>query len=119
MRSGLVLFVAGAALLGLALGAGCDSSSTGGDGSPGSGKAERSVFTVRGMTCQGCVDTVTRAVEAVPGVEKVEVSLEKEQAVVMADPERATPEKIVAAIEQAGSGSEFEAEPVVEAGSGG
>jgi len=117
MRSVLVAFVAGVALLGLGLGAGCGSST--GDGSAGSGNAERCVFTVRGMTCQGCVDTVTRAVEAVPGVEKVEVSLDEGQAVVMADPEQATPEKIVAAIEKAGSGSEFEAEPVAEAGSGG
>lgn len=111
-----MLVFTGVALLGLGLGAGCGSSSDG-DGSPGGGKAERYVFTVRGMTCQGCVDTVTRAVKAVPGVEKVEVSLENEQAVVMADPAQAPPEKIVAAIEQAGA--EYEAEPVGEAGSGG
>jgi len=112
MPNNPLLIVVGVAFFGLALGAGCDSASTGGDGSPDAaspagGATERCVVTVRGMTCQGCVDTVTRAVEALPGVEKVEVSLENEQAVVTRDPKESSAADIVAAITQAG----YEAEP--------
>lgn len=37
---------------------------------------------VTGMTCGHCVAAVTKALEAIPGVEKADVSLEKAQAVV-------------------------------------
>ena len=32
-------------------------------------------FAVEGMSCEGCVNTVTSALKAVPGVKSVEVSL--------------------------------------------
>ncbi len=35
---------------------------------------------IKGMSCQHCVMTVTKAISAVPGVAKVSVSLEKAQA---------------------------------------
>lgn len=37
---------------------------------------------VKGMTCEGCVRSVTRALSAVEGVSQVDVSLEKGEAVV-------------------------------------
>lgn len=41
---------------------------------------------VEGMTCNHCVQTVEKALRAVPGVYSAEVSLEKKQAVVAFDP---------------------------------
>jgi copper chaperone len=44
---------------------------------------------VIGMTCGGCVNSVTRALKATPGVSEVEVSLERAQATVTHDPDKA------------------------------
>jgi len=57
---------------------------------------------VGGMTCMGCVGSVTRVLQAVDGVSKVDVSLEKAQASIEYDPKRATRELLRAAIEDAG-----------------
>ena len=57
---------------------------------------------VEGMTCQGCVRSVTRAVAAVPGVEAVTVDLEARRATVRFDPSRVTTAQVRAAIEDAG-----------------
>jgi copper chaperone len=59
-------------------------------------------FAVQGMHCQGCVSSVTGAVKRVPGVARVDVSLEKNAATVEFDPATANPASIVAAIEGAG-----------------
>jgi len=59
-------------------------------------------FAVQGMHCQGCVNSVTGAVKRVPGVARVDVSLEKNAATVEFDPATANPLGIVAAIEGAG-----------------
>ena len=59
-------------------------------------------FAVRGMHCGGCVKSVTRAVSQVPGVQAVEVSLEKGAASVQYDAAAVAPAAIVAAIEAAG-----------------
>jgi copper ion binding protein len=59
-------------------------------------------FAVQGMHCQGCVSSVTGAVKRVPGVARVDVSLEKNAATVDFDPATADPAGIVAAIEAAG-----------------
>ena len=64
-------------------------------------------FAVQGMHCQGCVNSVTGAVKRVPGVARVDVSLEKNAATVEFDPATANPSGIVAAIEGAG----FDAQP--------
>ena len=45
-------------------------------------------LTVDGMTCQGCVRSVTRVLNAIPGVEAVAVSLERGEAQVQYDPSR-------------------------------
>ena len=59
-------------------------------------------FSVGGMHCGGCVKSVTGAVSRVPGVKRVDVSLENKTAKVEFDGTLATPEAIVAAIEGAG-----------------
>ena len=41
---------------------------------------------VDGMTCAGCVRSVKKVLEGVPGVRSVEVSLERAQATVELDP---------------------------------
>ena len=67
----------------------------------------RNEFSVAGMHCGGCVKSVTRAVSQLPGVQTVEVSLEKNAATVEYDGATTGPAAIVAAIEAAG----FEARP--------
>lgn len=57
---------------------------------------------VSGMTCGGCVASVTRVVQAVAGVESADVSLEKGEAVVSYDGARASPAALKAAIVAAG-----------------
>ncbi len=59
-------------------------------------------FAVEGMHCQGCVKSVTGAVTQVPGVERVDVSLEKKTATVEFDAAAVGPAAIVKAIEGAG-----------------
>ncbi len=59
-------------------------------------------FAIEGMMCQGCVDTITSALTAVPGVESANVSLADRKAVVSADPAGTPTEKIVAAVEAVG-----------------
>jgi copper chaperone len=59
-------------------------------------------FGIEGMHCNGCVKSVTRAVTALPGVSRAEVSLEGRCAEVAFDAASVAPEAIVAAIEAAG-----------------
>ncbi|MDH4128057.1 MAG: heavy-metal-associated domain-containing protein [Spirochaetota bacterium] len=44
------------------------------------------ILKIKGMTCQNCVNHVTKALLAVSGVEKVSVSLEKGEANVVYNP---------------------------------
>ena len=57
---------------------------------------------VEGMDCQGCVQSVTRTLNGVPGVEKVDVSLEQARARITYDPAKSGPEQLKRAIERAG-----------------
>jgi len=59
-------------------------------------------FAVDGMSCGGCVASVTRAVSRLPGVQKVDVSLETSAATVEFDGAAVDASAIVAAIEAAG-----------------
>jgi copper chaperone CopZ len=54
---------------------------------------------VTGMTCPHCVNNVTKALQAVDGVDKVEVSLKQADAVVSGSAEV---ERLIAAVKQAG-----------------
>ena len=57
---------------------------------------------VKGMTCGGCVASVTRVLKAVPGVAEVAVTLEPGAAKVSFDPARTAIPALRAAIEGAG-----------------
>jgi len=63
---------------------------------------DRVTIKVGGMTCSGCVSSVTRVLQAVPGVSEVEVSLESAQARVAFDPARASRNALRSAVEGAG-----------------
>lgn len=61
---------------------------------------EKVTIGVDGMTCGGCVLSVEKALLRVPGVQKVQVSLERKEAVVEGEGfDRA---KVLSAVEDAG-----------------
>jgi copper chaperone len=62
---------------------------------------ETTVLKVGGMTCGGCVRSVTNVLKALPGVADADVSLEKSQAKVTFDPTRTSPAALRKAIEDA------------------
>ncbi|MER2554204.1 MAG: cation transporter [Thauera sp.] len=57
---------------------------------------------VEGMSCGGCVKNVTGVLQALAGVEDVQVSLEKAVATVRHDPAKVSVEALRAAVEDAG-----------------
>jgi copper chaperone len=57
---------------------------------------------IEGMTCEGCVKSATRTLTGVPGVEKVEVSLDAGRAKVTYDPAKSGPADFKHAVERAG-----------------
>ena len=64
-------------------------------------------FKVEGMMCQkNCASTVRKAIESVPGVSAAEVSYPRAEALVWG--EKATPEDIIASIEDVGYGAEID-----------
>ena len=63
---------------------------------------ETMVLKVSGMSCGGCVKSVTGVLEALPGVTKADVSLEKNEATVSYDAARVGREQMVQAIDDAG-----------------
>jgi copper chaperone len=65
---------------------------------------ETSTLKVEGMSCGGCVASVTRVLKAVPGVTEVVVTLEPPQAKVTYDPARANLARLASAVEDAGYG---------------
>lgn len=60
------------------------------------------ILEIDGMTCGGCVASVTRVLSGLPGVTRAEVSLEKAQAVVEHDPTTAPVPTLRSAVEDAG-----------------
>ena len=56
-------------------------------------------LSISGMTCSGCVNTVTRVLSRVPGVASARVDLASGRAVVVGE---ARPEDLIAAVEAAG-----------------
>lgn len=63
---------------------------------------KRLVVGVAGMSCQGCVKSVTDVLQALPGVSEVKVSLEEAEAQIGYDPQLVKPRQFKAAIEGAG-----------------
>lgn len=57
---------------------------------------------VEGMSCGGCVKNVTGVLQALAGVEAVQVSLEQATATVRHDPAKVPVEALRAAVEGAG-----------------
>jgi copper chaperone len=57
---------------------------------------------IEGMTCGGCVNSVTRVLSALPGVTAADVSLTKARAKVTYDPAKTGVEAMKQAIERAG-----------------
>ena len=63
---------------------------------------ETITMNVRGMTCGGCVASVTRVLKAVPGVSDVAVSLTPGTAKVTYDPAKTAAPALRSAVEDAG-----------------
>lgn len=63
---------------------------------------KKSTFNVEGMTCQGCVNSVRRSIEQLPGVQQVDVSLAEKRAVVTYDEAGTNDAAIRERIEDAG-----------------
>lgn len=63
---------------------------------------ETTVIKIGGMTCGGCVRSVTRVLEEVPGVQDATVSLQPGEARVRFDEAKADLFKLKKAIEDAG-----------------
>lgn len=59
-------------------------------------------FTVEGMSCGGCVASVKRVLEALPGVSNVNVTLQPGRATADYDPARVTAEALREAVRSAG-----------------
>jgi len=57
---------------------------------------------ISGMTCGGCVRSVTNVLKALDGVAKAEVSLEKNNAVVNYDPAKVAIEQLKRSVVEAG-----------------
>lgn len=55
---------------------------------------KKSTIRVEGMHCKMCTGSVEKALKATPGVEKVEVSLQRKEAVVEYDDEKVTEAKL-------------------------
>lgn len=63
---------------------------------------ESTIVKVGGMSCQGCVKSVTKVLMELPGVGKAEVSLERGEAAVDYDAGKVTRDAIKQAIDDAG-----------------
>jgi copper chaperone len=66
------------------------------------GSTETATIKVTGMSCGHCVQAVTKATTALPGVKSAEVSLEKATATVTYNPKKVTLDTIKAAIIEEG-----------------
>src|SRR5688500_16014201 len=64
--------------------------------------SERITLPVDGMTCAACQANVQRALNAAPGVQRAAVNLMTNEASVTYDPQIATPESLVRAVEASG-----------------
>jgi len=60
---------------------------------------------IDGMSCGGCVASVTRVLQQLPGVSWVEVSLQSGSAEVAHEPSLSPVEALVGAVESAGFGA--------------
>lgn len=68
--------------------------------------ASPTTLAVTGMTCQGCVNAVTRVLSRVPGAQNVQVDLAAGRAVVQGQTD---PQALLAAVRKAGYGADLAA----------
>ena len=59
-----------------------------------SATTKKSTIRIDGMKCSKCTGSVEKALKATPGVEKVEISLQRKEAVVEYDDEKVTEAKL-------------------------
>ena len=59
-------------------------------------------FGIDGMSCNGCVKTVTQALQSIAGVESAQVSLADARATVRFDDTRTQPDALHQAVQDAG-----------------
>ena len=57
-------------------------------------KLVKSTFTVKGMTCQGCVNTVKNVIKNIDGVEESNVELKTGEATIKYNPNKTNPKSI-------------------------
>ena len=62
------------------------------------------IVKVTGMTCGGCISSVTHALQSVSGVSDVKVSLASGEATVQFDERRTSPDQLKSAVTGAGYG---------------
>ncbi|MEB3237015.1 MAG: heavy-metal-associated domain-containing protein [Candidatus Sericytochromatia bacterium] len=62
-------------------------------------------FDVSGMTCQGCVNRLTKVLSGTAGVAEASVTLEPPVATLQFDPETTTPEQLQERVVRAGYGA--------------
>lgn len=65
------------------------------------------ILNIQGMTCGGCVKSVTNALQREAGVETVEVMLEQGRASIVYDPAQTSPQQLAELVDDIG----FEASP--------
>ena len=63
-------------------------------------------FTINGMSCNHCVATVERAVNELPGIQKVKVNLKKNEGVVKFDESQIDAQQIAEKVTAAGFDTE-------------
>ena len=63
---------------------------------------ETLTLNIKGMTCGGCVKSVTNVLQQITGVSSVDVSLEQNRATINYDPAKTKPAQFKSAIEDAG-----------------
>lgn len=67
-----------------------------------SGKPQVAVLDVQKIQCYGCLNTVRKALQKVPGVEDTKIDLEKKAITVQFDPAKTNTEALVKATANAG-----------------
>lgn len=63
---------------------------------------ESATIKIEGMTCMGCVRSVSNVLQAMPGVNRADVSLERGEARVEFDASKVSTSALKAAVETAG-----------------
>lgn len=76
------------------------------------------IIKVTGMTCGGCVSVLTKTLNTVNGVNDVNVSLSKAEAVVQYDETLTSPEELKFVVKEAGYGVDISNTPQQSAGKG-